>query len=77
MIYLSKYMAGIVGIAKEVMDRESTGDLRMDLEYKDEVTNKIITDGRTTDLAEKKQITDSITTLDTKTDDFRAHYDDF
>lgn len=49
----------------------------MDIEYKDEVTNKIITDGRITDLAEKKSITDSITTLDNKTDDFRTHYDNF
>ena len=46
-------MSGICAVAKEVMDRETTGDLRMDMEYKDEVTNKIITDGRATDLEEK------------------------
>ena len=71
MIYLSKYMAGICGVAKEVTDRESTGDLRMDFEYKDEVTNKIITDGRCLDLVEKKAITDSINSLDNKTNLFR------
>ena len=34
-IYLSKYMAGISQICKEVTDRETTYDLRMDLENKD------------------------------------------
>ena len=49
-IYLSKYMSGICSITKEIMDRETTYDLRMDMEMKDDNTNKAIKDHRATDL---------------------------
>ena len=59
------------------MDRETTYDLRMDMELKDETINKRLTDHRTTDLDEKKTINDDIKNLDNKCDDFRATYDEF
>ena len=70
-------MAGISAICKEVTDRETTYDLRMDMEYKDETTNKLLKDHRVTDLEEKKGINGDITKLDNKCDDFRKSYDDF
>jgi hypothetical protein len=76
-IYLSKYIAGISAICKEVTDRESTYDLRMEMEYKDETTNNLLKDQRVTDLNEKKGINDDINKLDKKCDDFRNNYDKF
>lgn len=77
MIYLSKYMAGICETCKEVTDRETTWDLRKDMENRDGVVHDLFKSSRNTDLAEKKALTDSVTTLDTKTDGFRSDYDNF
>jgi len=55
------------------VDRETTYDLRMDMEYKDGATNQAIKDHRTTDLSEKEGINNDIKTLDKKCDDFRAN----
>ena len=52
-------------------------DLRSDLVSQLETTNTLISSNRETDLDEKKQISATITDLESKTDKFRGNYDDF
>ena len=70
-------MAGISAICKEVMDRETTYDLRMDMELKDETSNKALKEHRATDLEEKDVINQNVSKLDQKCDNFRSIYNEF
>ena len=76
-IYLAKYMQGVVGISHDLYNREDVRDLRADLCGQIGASNALINGNRETDLQEKKALRDDLGSTDKTVADFRNTYDSF
>lgn len=76
-IYLAKYMQGIVDISHDLYNRENIKDLRADVCDQIDKANTLISGNRLADNEEKKSIRDDMESTDKSLNDFRNTYDNF